>query len=99
MDRIRNAIKCSICHEILESPVILPCTDTICLKHVSNQSNGVVRCGKCGVEHQIPANGFLSVPSLEAIIKSEIGHFDFGSVHNKAKKSCESFENALSKCF
>jgi hypothetical protein len=95
MDIILNAIKCAICSEILESPVILPCTDPICKKHVLNQSNGVVQCGKCGVEHLIPANGFLPVPFLEAIIKSDIGHLDFGSVHKEAKKSCESFEIAL----
>ena len=95
MDIILNAIKCEICHEILESPVLLPCTDNICKKHVSNQTNGVIRCEKCGVEHQIPAHGFLSVPALEAIIKSEIGHMDFGSVHNETKKSCESIENTL----
>ena len=95
MDIILNAIKCAICSEILESPVILPCTETICKKHVSNQTNDVIRCEKCGVEHHIPANGFLPVPSLEAIIKSDIGHLDFGSVHREAKKSCESVEEAL----
>ena len=52
MDRIRNAIKCAICREILESPVFLPCSDPICTKHASNQTNGVIRCEKCGVEHR-----------------------------------------------
>ena len=95
MDRIRNSIKCAICHEILESPVILPCTDTICKKHVSNQTNDLIRCEKCGVEHQIPTNGFLSLPFLEEIIKSEIASLDLGSVHKTAKQSCKSFEDAL----
>ena len=95
MDIILNAIKCAICHEILESPVFLPCSDTICKKHVSNQSNNVIRCEKCGVEHKIPTNGFPPIPFLEAIIKSDIGHLDFGSVHKEAKKSCESFDEAL----
>ena len=95
MDTILNAIKCAICREILESPVFLPCSDSICKKHVTNQSNGVIRCEKCKVEHRIPTNGFPSNPSLEAIIKSEIGQLDFGCHHKEAKKSCESFENAL----
>ena len=80
MDIILNAIKCAICHEILESPVFLPCSDSICKKHISNQTNDVIRCEKCGVEHQIPTNGFPRNPSLEAIIKSDIGHIDFGSI-------------------
>ena len=95
MDRIRNAIKCAICLEILESPVILPCSDTICKKHVTNQTNDLIRCEKCGIEHSIPTNGFPTLPFLEEIIKSEIGQLDFGSVHKEAKKSCESFEKAL----
>jgi hypothetical protein len=95
MDKILNAIKCAICHEILESPVILPCNDPICKKHVSNQVKDVIRCEKCGVENHIPTNGFQPLPFLEEIIKSEIGYLDFGSVHKEAKKSCESFENTL----
>ena len=95
MDRILNAIKCAICREILESPVILPCNDTICKKHVSNQTKDLIRCEKCGVEHQIPANGFHANNALQEIIEAEISHFDFGSVHKEAKKSCKSVEEAL----
>ena len=95
MNKILNAIKCVICREILESPVILPCNDTICKKHVLNQSSDTIRCGKCGVEHRIPTNGFQPALALQEIIEAEIGHFDFGSVHNNAKKSCELFEEAI----
>ena len=95
MNSILNAIKCSICQEILESPVILPCNDTICKKHVSNKINDLIRCEKCGVVHRIPSNGFQPLPFLEEIIKSEIGHLDFGSVHKEAKKSTKLFEEAL----
>ena len=28
-------IKCAICREVLESPVILPCNDIVCKKHDS----------------------------------------------------------------
>ena len=95
MNKIRNAIKCAICQEILESPVILPCNDNVCKKHVSNQSNDVIRCEKCGIEHQIPTNGFQSNHVLQEIIDAQIGHLDLGTVHKSAKKSCESFEVAL----
>ena len=95
MDRIRNAIKCGICREILESPVILPCYHTICKNHVSNQHNGVIRCQQCGDEHQIPTNGFHPNNSLQEIIEAEIANLELGSVHKEAKTSCESFEKAL----
>ena len=96
MDRILNIIKCSICQEILESPVILPCNHTVCKKHVTSQiKDDHFNCDKCGVEHGVPTNGFQLLPFLEELIKIGIADFDYGSVHNKAKKSCESFEELL----
>ena len=95
MDRILNAIKCTVCREILESPVILPCSCNICNKHVSNQAKDTIRCFKCGIEHKIPNNGFQENKVLQEIIDTDIAKLDFGSVHKEAKKSCESVENAL----
>ena len=95
MDRIQKLVKCAICHEILKSPVILPCNHTICEKHISNQSKDVIKCDKCGVEHRIPTNGFQQEIALRELIEIGIANLDFGCVHNKAKKSCESFEAFL----
>ena len=75
----------------------MPCNDNICKKHVSNQTNDFIRCEKCKVQHRIPTNGFPPNPSLEAIIKSEIGQLDLGSLHKEANKSCECVENALNE--
>jgi hypothetical protein len=95
MDIIINILKCMICHETYESPVILPCYHSACEKHVSNEPNDAIRCEKCGVEHQIPTNGFHPNNVLEAILESGIANLDFGSVHKSAKKSCESVEETL----
>ena len=95
MDRILKAIKCAICHEIIESAVILPCTDNICKKHVSDLTNDVIRCEKCGDEHQIPNNVFQPNILLQMIIESGIVNLDFGNVLKEAKKSCESFGDSL----
>ena len=95
MESILNVIKCGICHEILESPVFLPCSCNICNKHVSAISMDLIRCEICGVEHQIPANGFHPNKALQVIIKTEIANLDFGNVHKEAKKSCECVENNL----
>ena len=97
MDRILNTLKCPNCNEVLESPVILPCNHTICEKHVSNQTNECIKCEKCGAEHRIPVNGFQPNLALQEQIDIGIAHLDFGSVHNKAKKSCESFGEFLNK--
>ena len=97
MDRILNVIKCAICHDLLESPVLLPCSCNSCKKHVQNQNMELIRCEKCGVEHQIPINGFHANNALQVLIEAEIDKLDFGSVYKSAKKSCESFEETLNK--
>jgi hypothetical protein len=97
MDRFLNTLKCPNCNEVLESPVILPCNHTICEKHGSNHTKEVIKCEKCGVEHRIPVNGFQPNLALQEQIEIGIAHLDFGSVHNKAKKSCESFGNFLNE--
>ena len=95
MNVILNAIKCAICREIIELPVILPCSCNICKKHVSSQNEDDIRCKKCGVKHQIPTNGFQANNVLQEIIEAEIAKLDFGSFYKEAKKSCESVEEAL----
>ena len=97
MDRIQTVIKCVCCKEILESPLLLPCSCNICKKHVLNQNNGIIICEQCGIEHQIPTNGFHANKALQVIIGTEIANLDFGNVHKEAKNSCESFENALNE--
>lgn len=104
MDRIMKAINCSECQQVLETPIILPCQHSICQKHVNEKNIGdKIRCSKCGVEHEIPANGFLVVEALCEIIESQIGSIDFGSVHKEAVESCgqlgryiQDIENLLS---
>ena len=95
MDKILTVMKCTICYEFIESPVILPCSCNICKRHVLNQTNDFIRCEKCGVEHQIPINGFQANNVLQVILEAEIANLDFGNVHKEAKKSCESFEHAI----
>ena len=97
MDKIENVVKCALCYECLESPVLLPCSCNICNKHVKNQTNNVIRCDKCGVDHQIPTNGFHANNALQVIIEAEIAKLDLGSNHKSAKKSCESVEEKLNE--
>ena len=98
MNRIQNAIKCAHCHEILQSPVIIPCNHIICKIHVLNQKSKIIdfiRCEKCEIQHLIPSNGFQPVSALQEIIEAEIANIDLGSVYKSAKKSCESFGETL----
>ena len=97
MEIILDVMKCALCYELLESPVILPCSCSICKKHVQNQTNNVIRCEICRVEHQIPSDGFYANRALQKLIKAEITKLDFGNVHKIAKESCESVEETLNE--
>lgn len=93
MDKILSVIKCPQCLKILDAPVFLPCSDSMCKKHI-NPNEQSIKCQKCGVEHQIPKEGF---PFNKGLAEAEIAKLDFGKTHNKAKKSCKSVENVLNE--
>ena len=88
MDKIKQAIKCSTCLQILQTPVFLPCSHSICKKHIDEtNSRDKFRCAKCGLDHEIPANGFSLNEALCEIIEAQIGSIDLGSVHKDAVES------------
>lgn len=91
MNKIISAIQCVNCREILDSPIILPCSHSICKKHCEQS----IKCFKCGSDHDIPKDGFPSFKALAKIIATNIDKLDFGNVHKTAKKSCEAFEELL----
>ena len=96
MDKIKKAIKCSTCLQILQTPVILPCSHSICKKHVNEKKSGDnVRCAKCGLDHEIPPNGYLLNEALCEIIEAQIGSIDFGSVHKDAVESVDSLNRMI----
>ena len=47
MEIIRKAITCKICTQILESPVVLPCGESICEKHIDSMEHEI-SCRSCG---------------------------------------------------
>ena len=54
MDKVKKAIKCVNCLEVLKSPVLLPCSHSICDKHVTDSDKETIKCGLCKVDHLIP---------------------------------------------
>ena len=96
MEKVKKAIKCAECNEILESPVLLPCSHSICNKHIKDCSKVSIKCGICGVDHQIPPKtGFPKNQALEEIIGAKIGSLDFGKNYSQAKEQCDQLESLL----
>jgi DNA repair exonuclease SbcCD ATPase subunit len=97
MEEISSSIKCGNCKNSLDTPVFLPCGDSICEKHTA-ESKETILCRTCGVEHAVPENvGFPLNKGLARIIKAQIAEIDFGDEHKEAKQSCENFDDLLTK--
>lgn len=90
MDKIKDAIKCSNCRNILSSPVILPCSHSICRRHVEEVNSDVITCYKCEKDHR--KQEYTLNQALMQIIEAQIEALDFGEVHKNAKKSCDQLE-------
>lgn len=90
MDRIKKAIRCIECENVLNTPIILPCNHSICKKHLNKRNIGKkLICAKCGIDHEIPANGFPLNEALCEIIDAQISSIDFGSIHKEAAESLD----------
>lgn len=94
MDIIRISIKCFHCKKTLESPVLLPCGESICRHHINEQDKEFF-CVSCTSNHPIPSGGFYPMKALENIIKTQIERIDLGVPHNDAYKSCKKLETIL----
>ncbi|RNA38602.1 tripartite motif-containing 13 [Brachionus plicatilis] len=65
-------LTCPICHKEYESPVILPCGESICSKcaNPSGFLSDNFLCKLCNSVHQIPENGFQQNKALIKVIES-----------------------------
>jgi hypothetical protein len=102
MNKITSAITCVNCKNVLESPVFLPCSHSICQKHTQKRNRDgqlkAVICHTCNIEHPVPTSGeFPKNAQLADLIDSRINEFDFGKDYNDAKHSCQQFDEMLTK--
>jgi hypothetical protein len=95
MGNIFNPQECGHCQSYLESPAVLqPCGVSICQMHLIENQEGSFLCKKCGIEHKITdendvLNKNLPEPKFDAVKNLE--------EKNEAKKSCENFDDLLTK--
>ena len=87
-----DILKCNVCNSLLESPVVLPCSETICKKHVTEIK---IKCKFCNNDHQVPHNGFPSDKRLSKLLSREYYKINFEENHSKAVKSCKDFEKII----
>jgi hypothetical protein len=91
MEDFQASLKCAICKNILDTPVLLPCGNSICKKHVSQEMKEY-DCPLCADLHQIPAGGFYPIKALEKQLRAHVQCLSIPSEYETALKSVKSFE-------
>lgn len=92
MELIKNAIKCNQCKKILEDPIILPCGESVCKKHICFEAKTFC-CYECGDFH--PISSLIPNKAFAKILKTEIDQLDFGQEYTDAVNSCNILKDAL----
>jgi hypothetical protein len=93
MERFQKSIRCRECQHVFDSPVILPCGESICEKHVQAETCEYT-CVACKQVHLIPPSGFTNNKALTNILNSNIEKIHFSPDYDEAVESCRK----LAKC-
>jgi ElaB/YqjD/DUF883 family membrane-anchored ribosome-binding protein len=95
MDKILDAIKCAICKNVMNLPVILPCGHSICKRHADEITDvdGLITCYKCGRDY--PKQAFPPNEGLANIIETQIANMDLGPKHKTAKDACDKLDTVI----
>ena len=102
-NEIQQLLTCKICNEQYEYPVFLPCFNTVCSKHVFNEtSDSNFECFLCKKHHKILSDEFLADEKINKLIEISqkyinIDSINFGSRNKKAREFCSNLESILSK--
>lgn len=78
--------------------MIFPCGHSICRTHTQTSLFDSIRCGDCGIEHQIPKEvGFPENKSLAVIISTQIHRIHLDEAHEIARADCKSPKSLISQ--
>jgi hypothetical protein len=64
---------CPYCSKIFKDPILLPCDDSICREHLSEEdvfSQNRIKCNECKQEYQVQGNNFKSSKAYKKLIES-----------------------------
>ena len=101
---LKSIFSCNYCNCILKSPVILPCSESICQMHVEQMKikskdscSQALNCFFCKREHSIPNDGFPKDMRTSKLIENRFHQMDLGNEHKKAIDSCKEMEKMIDK--
>ncbi len=69
----KSQLTCSYCSKIFKDPILLPCEDLICRRHLSERDEvkqNKIKCKKCNEEFEAKNNEFKSNEAISKLIDS-----------------------------
>jgi hypothetical protein len=97
IDELKELTKCTHCNETFDVPMVLPCFELICKRHIENNefktnNYGFIKCPFCNDEHQIPEKIDLRIKKL---IDLEVNKIDLGKKYSLAKQELMSLDQLV----
>lgn len=96
----KSLVVCNLCKAKFENPVILPCGETICKKHLAedesfNKTKFI--CIFCNEEHKVPEKSkcFPANKAIEKLLEMNLDKLDLGKAHRNAKLSYNNLNTKL----
>lgn len=87
---IKNVFICKFCVEIYEKPVLLPCGNLICSKHIEKFLKS--SCCFCDKKHLA---SFISDERISKLLELNIHELNLGDSYREAIISCQSLESLI----
>lgn len=88
-----NPLECSICLNIFQNPVILPCSHNICKSHETDAfENNEITCKVCNTKHTIPETGFTANLLASLLLKANLNK---GVEHTTAVELVDEFQELV----
>lgn len=67
---MENLLNCKLCYKQYEDPIILPCLNSVCSKHVFSDKNVVIfKCKLCPAEHNVESDTFNTDKTMVELLK------------------------------
>jgi hypothetical protein len=106
IEAIKVVLNCKWCHELLDTPIILPCYQTVCEKHETHFRDGVEpgcngmlpTCKLCDQVHKLRNENdhFPANTIVQTLLEKEIKKLSFGVEYEKALSSLDELKDGLS---
>lgn len=100
IDQINKLFQCTFCNETYNNPIILPCSNTCCLKDIEQfkHSNvNQIECFFCKEDHMRPSRNFPLVKPLNDLIKLGAHQLDLGETFNLGRDTLNDLETKLNE--